>query len=114
MSWIKLENLGGIEEIREASKEKPQLIFKHSTRCGISASAKWRMDGDLDSLSNELDVHYLDLINYRAISNQIADTFGVRHQSPQVLLIHQGKSVYSATHSSIDPSVVLQKVRNLS
>lgn len=109
MSWIELVDINGIDQIREASKTKPQLIFKHSTRCGISASAKWRMDGEMEMLSREFDIHYLDLISYRNVSNHIADTFNVMHQSPQVLIIHQGKSVYNASHSAIDPSTMMRK-----
>ncbi len=109
MSWRNLEDLNGIDQILETSNQKPQLIFKHSTRCGISASAKWRMDGELDALSNEFDLHYLDLISYRNVSNQIAQTFGVHHQSPQVLVIHEGKSVFTASHGAIDPTSLLRK-----
>ena len=113
MSWNPLEDIAGIEKIKEASNTKPQVIFKHSTRCGISAAAKRRMDFGLDSLVEKFDVHFLDLLSYRNISNQIAETFGVYHQSPQVLLIHQGESVYDASHGSVDPERLLTKAAAL-
>ena len=113
MSWIQLDNLSGIDSIKDASNSKPQVIFKHSTRCGISASAKRRMDGGLENLSEQFDVHFLDLISYRDVSNEIASTFGVRHQSPQVLLIHQGESVYDASHGSVSPDALLAEAASL-
>ncbi len=113
MSWIQLEDISGIDRIKDASNSKPQVIFKHSTRCGISAGAKRRMDLGLDALTEKLDVHFLDLLRHRDVSNQIEDTFGVMHQSPQVLLIHQGQSVYDASHGSIQPDQLLNQAEGL-
>ena len=99
--WININNEGSIEEIIEASKEKPQIIFKHSTRCGISSFAKERIENGYDQIKGKADFHYLDLLNYRNISNFIADRLNVIHQSPQIIILKDGEVVHSVTHHSI-------------
>jgi len=105
MNWKVLENSNQIEEIKEASQNKLQLIFKHSTRCIISKMALKNFESDF-LLNDVIDAYYLDLIAYRDISNKIADDFGITHQSPQVLLIKDGKVVYHESHEGIDANVL--------
>ena len=99
MNWNTLSSLEQIEAIRKASLHKPQVIFKHSTRCSISAMAKNRLEKATPPVG--IDFHYLDLIRYRPVSNAVADEFGVEHESPQVLLIRNESIVYTASHMSI-------------
>lgn len=108
MAWNQLTDLDAIPQIAEASAQRPQLIFKHSTRCPISTGALYRMEGSLDELETKFDVHFLDLIAYRAISNEIASYFDVTHQSPQVIVVHKGKAVYDASHHSVSPAVLME------
>lgn len=103
VNWTMLEDEATINAIKEASKEHKVMIFKHSTRCGISANVLY----DLESawVRDEMEgmtPYYLDLIRYRSISNLIAETFGVMHQSPQVLVIDNGKCVYHTSHRAIN------------
>lgn len=98
--WESLEEVDQLNDINELSKEKPVLIFKHSTRCSISFMAKSRFEGGYEE--SDLSIWLLDLIKNREVSNQIAQDYAVRHESPQVLLIKDGKCIYSATHNSID------------
>jgi bacillithiol system protein YtxJ len=107
MNWIELNNEHQLEEIKEKSKNKPQVIFKHSTRCSISSMAKNRLDKSPDP--KDVDFYFLDLIQYRNISNKIAETFAVPHASPQVLVIKNGKSVYDESHSSIRIDDILEE-----
>src|SRR5690606_35797928 len=93
MNWKVLENSNQINEIKEASHNKLQLIFKHSTRCIISKMALKNFESDF-LLHDLIDAYYLDLIAYRSISNEIAEVFAVEHQSPQILLIKDGKVIY--------------------
>lgn len=88
-----------LEDIREKSKTKPQVIFKHSIRCSISSMAKSRLERS--KMPENIDFYYLDLINYRALSNQLSEDFDVLHESPQVLVIKGGKCVYDESHSAI-------------
>jgi len=105
MNWNVLENSNQIEEIKEASHNKLQLIFKHSTRCIISKMALKNFESDF-LLYDVIDAHYLDLIAYRSISNEIAEVFAVEHQSPQILMIKDGKVVYHESHEGIDANVL--------
>jgi bacillithiol system protein YtxJ len=89
-----------LDEIIALSKEKPVLIFKHSTRCSISRFALKQFENEFD-LQNQIDAYFLDLLEFRDISNEIASRFGIMHQSPQLLLIKEGKVLYDASHSDI-------------
>lgn len=101
INWIPLTDLAQLNEIIELSNEKPISIFKHSTRCSISRFALKQFENEFDS-ADATDTYFLDLIEYRDVSNEIANRFQVVHQSPQVLLIKNGRSVYDASHSDID------------
>lgn len=99
MSWITLDTEKQLTEINERSKECPQLIFKHSTRCPVSSMVKHRLYKH--ELPGDIDFYYLDLIAHRDLSNKIATTYGVRHESPQVLLIKDGACAYNESHSAV-------------
>lgn len=101
VNWIPLQTLAQLEAIDENSYEKPILIFKHSTRCSISRFALKRFENEFE-LQEQVLPYFLDLLNYREISNEIAVKFGVQHQSPQVLLIKAGKVVYHDSHDGIE------------
>ena len=99
MNWIALTSEDQLEQIKQRSTERPQVIFKHSTRCGISALAKSRLDKA--GPAGNIDFFYLDLINYRNLSNKVAEEFNIYHESPQVLIIRNGKCVYDESHTGI-------------
>ncbi len=99
MTWIPLLNELQLEEIKQNSTSKPQLIFKHSSRCSLSSMARNRLDKK--EVPQGIDFYFLDIINHRSISNKVAQDFGVPHESPQVLLIKKGKCVYEESHSGI-------------
>ena len=101
VNWIPLQLMGQLDELTAHSNEKPVLIFKHSTRCSISRFALKQFENEFE-LHDSIDAYFLDLIAYREISNEIAARFGVQHQSPQLLLIKNGKAIYNASHSDID------------
>jgi bacillithiol system protein YtxJ len=101
MNWIALTSESQLKDII-ANSEQPVMIFKHSTRCSISATALNRLERNWNDMEvAPLKAYYLDLLSYRPVSNQIANTLNVTHQSPQLLLIHQGKCVYNASHMDI-------------
>ncbi|MFA9191181.1 bacillithiol system redox-active protein YtxJ [Flavobacterium sp. FZUC8N2.13] len=100
MNWVLLTDIDQLGEIIFNSNEKPAVIFKHSTRCSVSRMALKQFENDFD-LQEEVTPYFLDLIAYREVSNEIANRFNVYHESPQILLIKDGKSVYDASHSDI-------------
>ena len=84
MTWIELTSEDQLEGIKRDSLNKPQVIFKHSTRCSISSMAKGRLERALEPAG--IIFHYLDLIQYRSLSKKIEEQFMVHHESPQVCL----------------------------
>lgn len=103
MSWISLTDSKQLEEIIAESRIKPVLIYKHSTRCNISRTALDRLERKWDSGAvGDVRRYFLDLLNFRDISNKIADLFQVEHESPQVLVISEGRSVLDLSHFDID------------
>ncbi len=101
INWRELTDLGQLNEIVDASFEQPILIFKHSTRCGVSRSVLKRFENEFD-LAEKITSYFLDLLEHREISNEIASRFGVVHQSPQLIVVKSGNTVYDASHDSID------------
>lgn len=98
--WRELTDLGQLNEIINESTEQPVIIFKHSTRCSISRFVLKQFESEFD-LEDKVIPYYLDLLNHRDISNEIAIRFGIEHQSPQLILIQDGKVTYDASHDSI-------------
>lgn len=107
MNWITLQNEAQLDEIRERSASRPQLIFKHSTRCSASALVKGRLERA--SQPEAIDFYFLDLIRNRPVSNKIVETFFVEHESPQVLLIRDGECVYDESHMGITMAGIVDR-----
>lgn len=99
MQWNPLTENGQIEAIIQNSFSQPQLIFKHSTTCSISKMVLARVEKE--TKPEDIQFHYLDLLNNRQLSNYIAEKFGIPHESPQVLLIKNGKCIYNESHYGI-------------
>lgn len=109
INWIELTDLGQLNEISTLSNEKAVAIFKHSTRCSISRMALKQFENEFDS-ADKVTLYFLDLIAHRDVSNEIAQRFGVAHQSPQLILIKDGKAIYHVSHSDIDAEELGKKV----
>ena len=99
MNWHPINSLDQLEQIKTASFTSPQVIFKHSTTCSISRMALDRFERA--QTPENVDFHYLDLLNYRSISSEIATFFEVHHESPQVILIKNGACIYDESHYGI-------------
>jgi len=97
-----------LADIKELSKTRPQVIFKHSTRCSISTIAKSRLERNQQPLSG--DFYFLDLLKHRSISDQIAEDFAVAHESPQILLIKNTACVYEESHSGIQMDEITEQI----
>jgi len=97
-----LDSLNEFTVIDQVSQTKPVVLFKHSTRCSISRFALKRFDNDYNFTEDKMDWYLLDLLNYREISNEISKRYNVLHQSPQIIVIKEGKAVFSATHDAIN------------
>jgi bacillithiol system protein YtxJ len=108
MNWIDLQAETQLEEIRERSADRPQVIFKHSTRCSTSQLVKNRLERSENPQT--FDFYCLDLLRYRPVSNKVAETFRVYHESPQVLVIRNGECVYEESHMGITMDHILEQV----
>ena len=106
MNWIYLTDEAQLNEIISKSEAKPQVIFKHSTRCSISAVALQRLQKSQQP--DGLDFYFLDLLAHRPLSNKVAEAFGVPHESPQILLIKDGKCIFDESHLGISMNDILQ------
>lgn len=99
--WKKIESSEDLSQAIEASYHHRIAIFKHSTRCFISTTVLKNFEKEIDGLNDKPDLYYLDLLEHRLISNKIADDLGIRHESPQLIIIEDGKVVDSSSHEDI-------------
>ena len=100
--WLPLTQSEQLTDLARASHEQPVIIFKHSTTCSISAAAKSKIERQwADSGLANVPIYYLDLLRFRPLSTQVAEQFGIRHESPQLLLIKDGECHYDASHMGI-------------
>lgn len=111
MNWNKLTTIETLDSIANESNSQPILIFKHSTRCSISATALSRLERNwTDDTSQKIKPYYLDLIAFREISSGIAAKFNVEHESPQILIIKNGICVYNNSHTGINFATILENI----
>ena len=102
MPWKELASVRQLDEIMEKSSNKLQVIFKHSTRCGISRMVKKQFENDFNLSEEALDLYYLDLLSYRSVSNEIQNRFKIQHESPQLIVLKNKKVVGHASHGAIN------------
>lgn len=99
--WMPLREVDQLPEIKAKSDSRPQIIFKHSTTCGISRMVLNMFKKNLEIVGDRADLYFLDLHQNRNVSNQVASEFNVLHQSPQLLIIKNGEAVADASHGAI-------------
>ncbi len=107
-NWKTITSEEDVRKIIEASVLKTQIIFKDSLSCGISAYAKERLADGSSLLAEKSEFNYLDLLQFRTVSNFIAKELGITHQSPQVIVIKDKKVVFRDSHHSIQPAKILK------
>lgn len=114
MLWHPLTDISQLSYIIQTSTQQPAnqrafVIFKHSTRCSISSMALNRLESKWTDDAS-IPAYFLDLLNHRDISNEIARVFNVEHASPQVLVVKDGKCVYHASHNGIIVSDIMESI----
>lgn len=100
--WKKIESQKDLDAAIEKSSQQKVLIFKHSTRCFISKSVLRSFEKQMQESDKNFGYYFLDLLAYRSISNEIESRFDVVHQSPQLIVLENGKAIYNASHQNID------------
>ena len=101
VKFFTLDKMEQFDEIDLISQTKPVVIFKHSTRCSISRMALKQFETEFNFPKEKIDWYLLDLLNHRDLSNEIASRYNVVHQSPQIVVIRNGKAVFNESHDSI-------------
>jgi bacillithiol system protein YtxJ len=109
LPWMQLTSTDQIGELSAKSNEIPVIIFKHSTRCGISRMVLRGFEKKFPADAGAA-IYFLDLLKYREVSNAIADTFQVQHQSPQLILIKNEKAAEHWSHGDIDAEILRQSL----
>ncbi|MCB9245179.1 MAG: bacillithiol system redox-active protein YtxJ [Flavobacteriales bacterium] len=99
--WIDLNDLKQLDEIERNSHDRDVVVLKHSTRCSISSMALHRLESGGLLANPQTDFYYLDLIQYRDISNALSERTRIRHESPQILVFRNGKVIYHNSHGGI-------------
>lgn len=110
LNWIQVTDENQINEI--LSSEGTYLLFKHSTRCSISSMALNRFENEFKDNTGVVNLYFVDLIQFRSVSNLIAEKTGVQHESPQVIVLKNGTVMYSASHGAINAEAILEKIKN--
>ncbi|ROI05917.1 bacillithiol system redox-active protein YtxJ [Chryseobacterium sp. G0240] len=105
--WKKIESEEDLAKAIEQSYHHKIAIFKHSTSCFISRTVLKNFEREVESSDQNVEVYYLDLLAYRPISNKISADLDIRHESPQLIVIENGKPVNSASHQDISLSQIV-------
>jgi len=108
--WNFLTTSESVQQVIEKSVSKTQVIFKHSPSCAVSFFAKRSLDS-ADILNNsDFDLSTIDVINERALSREIAELTGVRHESPQLLIIKNKEVIWHDSHNGVNAENVIKNL----
>jgi len=104
--FFRINNRETLDKLLTDSRSKPVVIFKHSNSCGISASAYREME------KLEGQVNLLEVQTARDVSRELADLTGIRHETPQVIVLKDGKAVWNASHFDVKAGAVLKALES--
>ena len=110
--YSRLDSIAEIEPLIDESRERPVLFFKHSLTCPISSAALREYQSFLESRPEADDTVYtlIEIQNAREVSSSIAERTGVRHESPQALLLRDGEVAWHASHWKIKAQALADAV----
>jgi monothiol bacilliredoxin len=100
--FFKIDDQAALDSLITDSKQKPVIVFKHSNACSISARAYREME------KVEAPVNLLVVQFAREVSRELANLTGVRHETPQVILLRDGKAVWNASHFDVQAAAVVE------
>ncbi|MGE6487127.1 bacillithiol system redox-active protein YtxJ [Paenisporosarcina sp. NPDC076898] len=108
-TYTEITTLPEWENVLQKSKEKPVLLFKHSTTCPVSAAA-YR---EFTSLESDVDAYLVKVIESRPVSNEIESNLGVQHQSPQIFIVSNEEPIWHASHWNITETKIGQAMQSI-
>jgi bacillithiol system protein YtxJ len=103
-SMSRLSHLSDLDELEAAiaeSRERPVLVFKHSRTCGISCEALDELRTHVERAERGVSYKVITVQSHRGVSDEAALRFGIRHQTPQAILLRDGRPVWNASHFRI-------------
>ena len=104
--FFKINSKETLDKLLTDSRSKPVVIFKHSNACGISSAAYREME------KIEGQVNLLEVQSARDVSRELADLTGIRHETPQVIVLKDGKAVWNASHFDVKAGAVLKALES--
>lgn len=109
--WNDLDDTAQIETIISASEHRPQLIYKHSSRCSVCFFTKKQIEDIPEAMREQVDLHFVDVIDWREVSNTIAEEFSITHESPQLLIVYDREVVWHGSHREIQSDAITDVLR---
>ena len=104
--FLEIDDRSALESLMSDSKQKPVIVFKHSNACSISSRAYREME------KVEADVNILVVQSAREVSRELANLTGVRHETPQVIVLRDGKAVWNASHFDVQARAVTEALES--
>lgn len=108
---FELTELAELDNVLSQSAARLQLIFKHSTTCPISTAAYRELEKHLESGLMGIDYSMIIVQHARNISNEVATRLGVKHESPQAILVRNGRAVWNASHYDITDKTLSNAIK---
>ncbi|UHA74069.1 bacillithiol system redox-active protein YtxJ [Paenibacillus sp. 481] len=110
----RIQTLEQLQTIIAESHQQPVVLFKHSTRCPVSSQADEEMDSVVKDFADKGIVFgKILVVEERPVSLECAEQLGIKHESPQVLLLQQGNVIWHDSHYAIRYDKVSEKLTNL-
>jgi bacillithiol system protein YtxJ len=106
-----LHSLQALQEVIEESKNRPVLIFKHSNSCPISGRAFTQFQTYLQNADPEISYHLITVQTDRPVSNEVEGRLGVQHETPQAIIVRNGREIWNASHYDITVSALESAVQ---
>jgi bacillithiol system protein YtxJ len=108
-----LQDVDSLDAAIAESRERPVLLFKHSRYCGVSCEALDELQTHIDNGASP-DVAYkmITVQTHRPVSDAAAQRLGIRHETPQAILLRDGKAVWNASHFRITATKLLEALSN--
>lgn len=106
--WHTIKERDEVESVIQASFQKPQLVYKHSHRCGTCLFAKSDLESEAEALEEKADLNFVNVISQRKVSNTLAQITGIDHESPQVLVLDDGSVRWHGSHGKVSATNILQ------
>lgn len=108
--WNSIETKENLEELFRQSHERPQIILKHSARCGISYMAKNSLDSISDETKAKADFSIIDVVGSRNISAYLTEKSGIRHESPQLMVVNDGAVSWHGSHYKVNANNLTEQL----